>query len=351
MDNNLNNQNNSEEVDLFKLFNFFESKIKSVFRLVFNLFLWIHASFIRIIRDIFLNLKIILPLLIVSIVIGFIVDSKKDKIYYSEMYVTPHFDAKYELIGSVAYYNSLIESEDLDELSSHFNISAEDSKSLINFEISIGPESKNEQILQFNSFLKGVDSTTRSKMLFKDFIEDRNLYNAGMYLITARANKIDVFKNLNDGLNSSGKKSYSSVKQAETDKMLKLEEDNLKASLIETQNLKKTYLEVLKTESEKTNLSSSLTNSLGLQIEKTETKEDKLLDKELQILNKLSGIEKERIRNNKIFDNYSIFKDKGNLENLWYKTYKILFPLLMILILIFGSIFVRFYNYVLKYKV
>ena len=350
MDNKLNNQNNSEEVDLFKLFSFFESKIKSVFKRLFLVFKWVYVFFIRIFKDIFLNIKIISLLLIVSIIVGFIVDSKKDKIYYSEMYVTPHFDAKYELIGSIDYYNSLIKTEDIDELSSHFNITAEDSKSLIEFEIGIGPESKNEQILQFNSFLKGIDSITRSKMLFNDFIEDRNLYNASMYLITARATKMNVFKSLNNGLNSLGKESYSNVKQAETDKMLKIQEDNLKASLIETQSLKKTYLEVLKIESEKTNISSNLSNSLGLQIEKTETKEDKLLDKELQILNKLSAIKKERILNNKIFDNYSSFKEKGNLENLWYKTYKLLFPILMFLMLVFGSIFFRFYKYVLNYK-
>ena len=36
MGDNLNNKNNSEEIDLLQLFGFFENKLKSFFRLIFN---------------------------------------------------------------------------------------------------------------------------------------------------------------------------------------------------------------------------------------------------------------------------------------------------------------------------
>jgi hypothetical protein len=132
--------------------------------------------------------------------------------------------------------------------------------------------------------------------------------------------------------------------------MLKLEEESLQASLIEIKKLKETYLKVIEKESEKTNLTSSLGSSLGLQVEKTETKEDKLLDKELEIKNKLSAIKKDRILNNKIFENYSEFKEKGLKDNTWYRKYKITIPLLVLFLLISASIFFRFYKYVLNYK-
>jgi hypothetical protein len=85
-------------------------------------------------------------------------------------------------------------------------------------------------------------------------------------------------------------------------------------------------------------------------VEKTETKEDKLLEKELEIKNKLSAIKKDRILNNKIFENYSEFKEKGLKDIIWYRKFKITLPLLIITMLILGSVFFRFYKYVLNYK-
>jgi hypothetical protein len=350
MENNVNNQNTSEEVDLFKLFNFFESKIKSVFRLFYNFIHLIYGFFIKTIKDVFSNLKITIPLVVGAIVLGVVIDTYKDQVYYSQMYVTPNFDAKYELIGSIGYYNSLISLGDYEELSSRFNLSMEEAKSLVDFEIEIGPESKNEQILKFNGFLKGVDSITRTKLTFEDFINERNLYTAEKYLITARAKEYNIFKKLSAGLNKSVNETYSSVKQKEKNMVLKLEEENLQASLIEIKKLKETYLKVIEKESEKTNLTSSLGSSLGLQVEKTETKEDKLLEKELEIKNKLSAIKKDRILNNKIFENYSEFKEKGLKESSWTKKFKIIIPILVITMLILGSVFFRFYKYVLNYK-
>lgn len=350
MGNNLNEKNNSEEINLIQLFGFFEGKVLSVFNKLFNFFKSIFKLFMSVVKDVFLNLKIILSLLTLAIIAGVVIDMTKDKVYYSEMFVSPKFDSKYELIGNIDYYNSLIKLKDFDELSKRFELNIEEAKSLLEFEIEIGPESKNEQIIKFNSFLKEVDSTTKSKIIFKDFLEDRNIYHAGMYLIRARSTEYKVFKKLNEGLNNSVEKTFSSIKQKENDALLSLEEVNLKESLKEIQKLKATYLEVLEKEAEKTNVSSSIGSTLGFQVEKTETKEDKLLDKELEVLNKLNNIKKERILNNAIFENYSTFKEKGLLENTWYKKFKIVLPLLMLGLLFLFNVSRKFYTYALNFK-
>ncbi len=347
---NQNNQNSSEEVDLLKLFNFFENKIKSVFRLFFGFINSIFGFIIKTIQDIFSNLKFTIPLIVAAVVLGVVIDKYKGKVYYSEMYVAPHFDSKYELIGSIDFYNSLIKLEDYDELSKRFSLTKKEAEALVDFEIEIGPESKNEQIKEFSGFLKDVDSITRSKLAFEDFIDERNLYNAKIFLITARAKEYNIFKKLSKGLNTSVNQTYSSSKQKEEEVLLRLEEENLQASLKEIKALKTTYLKVIEKESEKTSISSSLENPLGLQVEKTETNEDKLLDKEIEILNKINAVKRKRILNEKIFDNYSQFKEKGLLDTTWYRKYKITIPLLTLTLMILGSVFFRFYKYVVKYN-
>ena len=187
-----NNQKQNEEVDLIVFFNLIGNAINKVLLFVKSIFTGLYGMFISVARVIFLNIKIIASVLIVAVIIGYVLDSLKQKIFYSEMFVVPKFQSKYELINNISYYNSLIKVKDIDELSNHFNISEAEAKSLVDFEIEIGPESKNEQLESFNGFLKTLDSSTKSKITFEDFIENRNIYTANIFLLRARSSNYKI---------------------------------------------------------------------------------------------------------------------------------------------------------------
>lgn len=344
------NNNKSEEVDLIVFFNLIGNAINKVLAFIASIFKGIYAVFISIAKGIFLNIKLIAGVAIIAVVLGTVMDKMKDKVYYSEMFVIPHFDAKYELINNVNYYNSLIKMKDTEELSKQFDINEEESKSLINFEIEIGPESQNEQLTDFNGFLKTLDSTTKSKISFEDYLENRNLYNSKIYLLRAKSTNYKIFKKLETGLSKSINNDFSDSAKKERDSVLKLEKENLELSLIGIQNLKEAYLKVLEKESDKNIVSSNLANTLGFQVEKTKTKEDELLLKEIETLNKLNDIKKELVLNDTLYDRVASFKEKGLLENVWYKNFKIITPILALLILgLFINLF-KFYKYTLNFK-
>ncbi|WP_304141568.1 hypothetical protein [Mesoflavibacter zeaxanthinifaciens] len=345
-----NNQKQNEEVDLIVFFNLIGNAINKVLLFVKSIFTGLHDMFISVARVIFLNIKIIASVLIVAVIIGYVLDSLKQKIFYSEMFVAPKFQSKYELINNISYYNSLIEVKDIDELSNHFNISEAEAKSLVDFEIEIGPESKNEQLESFNGFLKTLDSSTKSKITFEDFIENRNIYTANLFLLRARSSNYKIFKKLEKGLSTSINNEFSDIEKKKRDSVLMLEKENLEQSLVEVRKLKNAYLDVLQKESEKNVVSSNLGGTLGLQVEKTQTKEDEILNREIDILNKLNGIKKELVVNDKVFEKFSSFKEKGLLEDVWYKKYKVIFPVLGLVLLIFTASFVKFYKYVLNHK-
>ena len=171
-----------------------------------------------------------------------------------------------------------------------------------------------------------------------------------MFLLRARSHNYKIFKKLEGGLSKSINNVFSDIEKKKRDSVLILEKENLELSLVEVRKMKDAYLDVLQKESEKNIVSSNLGSSLGFQVEKTETKEDQLLTKELDILKQLNGLKKELVVNDEIFEKISSFKEKGLLEDVWYKKYKIIFPLIALVLLAMVGSFIKFYKHVVNYK-
>jgi len=347
---NASNNNQSEEVDLIVFFNLIGKGIQKIIQFIASIFKGIYAFFIACVRVIFVNIKIIAIVTIVALALGFALDKMKDPVYYSEMFVVPNFDSKYVLIENVNYFNSLIKLKDTEELSKQFNITTEESESLIEFEIEPAPESKNKQLMDFGFFMKELDSVTRSKVDYEEYLENESLYTTKMFLLRARTKNYKLFGKLEKGLSQSINNEYSDLKKQERDSVLRLEKETLELSLVEIRKIKDAYLSVLEKESEKTSVSSNLGGVLGLQVEKTQTKEDELLAQELATLNKLNAIKSELVLKNKIFDKVSSFREKGIAENIWYKKFKIIVPLAALIVLAFFGALFTFYKHVMRYN-
>lgn len=344
------NKNTNEEVDLIVFFNLIGNGINKVALFIKSIFVFIYGIFISTLREIFLNIKIVAGITFLALLVGFGIDYQKEKVFYSEMFVVPKFQSKYELINNISYYNSLIKIKDVDELSNQFNINEKEAQSLINFEVEIGPESKNEQLESFNGFLKTLDSVTKTKIIFEDYLENRNLYTANIFLLRARSKNYKIFKKLEQGLSKSINNEFSNSEKKKRDSVLVIEKESLEHTLTEVRIMKNTYLDILQKESEKNTVSSNLANTLGFQVEKTETKEDQLLAKEIAILDKLNTIKKELVVNDEIFSKISSFKEKGLLEDIWYRKFKIIVPFLALLILALTTSIFKFYKHVINYK-
>lgn len=343
-------KNTSNEVDILVFFNLIGDLLNKIFLFIKSIFIGIYRLFMLIIREVFLNIKIILAVSIIALIIGYVLDSQKEKVFYSEMFVVPKFQSKYELINSISYYNSLIAVGDTEELKSQFGINEDEAKSLIEFEVEIGPESKNEQLESFNGFLRTLDSTTKTKITFEDYLENRNIYTANIFLLRARSRNYKIFKKLEEGLSKSIYNDFSDTEKSKRDSVLILEKENLEQALVEVRKMKEAYLDVLQKESEKNIVSSNLGSPLGFQVEKSETKENELLTKELNILNQLNGLKKELVVNDEIFDKISSFKEKGLLEHYWYKKYKFILPILALIFLALATSFIKFYKHVINFK-
>ncbi len=344
------NNNKSDEVDLIVFFSLIGNVFNRFLAFIRSIFGGLYSIFIGIAKAVFLNIKLISIVLTIAICLGFAIDAFKSKVYYSEMYVRPFFDSKYELINTIEYYNSLIKLKDYDEFSKQLNISQEEAESIVEFEIEIGPETKNDQITEFNNFLKTFDSVRASKAEFKDFLENRNIYSADIYLIRARAKQYNIFKKLENSIELAMQNDFSEDSKKERDSVLSIEVEKLKKTLVEVRSMKQKYLNILDLEANKTSMVSNLDNAFGLKVDKSDTKEDELLQREVKLLNELSQINKELVTHNTIFDKISSFKEKGLIENIWYKKFKIILPILTLCLLCVFYLTNKFYNHTINYK-
>ena len=80
MGDNLNNKNNSEEIDLLQLFGFFEGKIKGFFKLIFSGLKSVFdllISFLQVLQQNFIKIAITV---IVAFGVGYLYDMNKPKI-------------------------------------------------------------------------------------------------------------------------------------------------------------------------------------------------------------------------------------------------------------------------------
>jgi len=321
--------NSSEEVDLIVFFNLIGNILNKVFNFINSIFKAIFSLVIYVIKVIIDSWKIILGVIIIAFSLGYILQTMKRPVYSSSMLVRPYFESKYQLINNINYFNSLIGSQDYETIKDIFSINEEEVKSIKNFAITPGPENENDKLVEYEEFLKKLDSNRAKDLSFKEFIDNRSIYSSNLFLLTAEAFKKDVFLSLEDGLNSSFSNKYSENKKKTRDSLITLQKDNIKANLREVDSLQQVYINVLKAEAGSKNSTISIGGeALSLPKEKTSTREYELLNKQIELRNKLQKLDEEKVEDDVFFDVISSFQKVGNPVSKLTEKYSIIFPAL-----------------------
>jgi hypothetical protein len=370
MDNNLNNQNNSEEVDLFKLFNFFENKIKSVFKLVFNSLKYVFSSLIFCLKVLIINVKIISLLFLTTVLIGFCLDYSSPKEFSSETLVEPYFDAKYQLNSNIQYYNSLIEDADYKTLSKIFEIDEVKAETIVAFEIFSGPETENALRKEYFSFIKeisiktkGIDGNEKNKtdvvvdqsvlnVSYDDFLEGRSVFSSSKFIIKIVSTDKNIFKNLTNGLNKSFDAEFSRKNIRKRDEILGLRKESILKSIKDIDSLQKVYVEAFK-ENSKSKSNKLKMGDGGLEIadNKVETREYDLLLQKQQLTEELQLIEEEKVNDDAVFDVISSFPAIGKVERKSILERNIvILPLISLLLFLIGLILVNTFKFIKEYE-
>ena len=341
----------SEEVDLIQFFKLIGNMFDRLFRFIGHIFKSIFSVIIYAIKAIINNFKIIVIAMVVAAAIGYGLEITKKPVYVSNMLVQPYFDSKFQLVTNVNYYNALIEDKDYMQLSNLFKIEEAYAKKILEFEISPGPETENDRILEFEQFIKQVDSSRAKKINFKDFLENRSIYSGSVYKIEVKSFKKDIFRSLEEGLNSTFTNTYSVKKMQKRDSLISIDRQRILKSLNQVDSLQDVYINVLKEESNSSRGGTiTLKDGMSLVQERIKTKEFELLDKELQLRQSLSNLDAQKVEEDVFFDTLSSFQDVGSEHNSLTSKYSFIFPLISFIILIMVFMLNRVVKFVNNYE-
>ena len=239
MSKDLPQQPQSEEVDLAQLFKLIGSAFDRLFSFIGSIFKAIFSVVIYALKAIIVNFKIIVIVVFLAFIAGIALEKLQPDTYKSQMLVKPYFESKYQLITNINYYNALIEEKDFDQLGGLFSIESNFAEQLVVFEIAPGPETENDRVLQFDKFIRGLDSIRAQEISFNDFIENRSIYSGDVFEINVISKKKDIFRSLETGLNKTFANTYSSKKMQKRDSLLVLDKARIHQSLADIDSLKR----------------------------------------------------------------------------------------------------------------
>lgn len=326
----------SEEVDLFQLFNMIGGLFNKLFNFIGSIFKAIFSVFVYALKAIISNFKILAISMLAAAILGYGLQKSRTPVYTTFMLVKPYFDSKYQLITNIGYYNALIANKDKETISKIFNISEEEAKSISGFEVNPGPETENERIIQYDTFIKQIDSIRAQDISYEDFIENRSIYSGNeLYEIHVFSQQKDIFKKLEPGLNISFENTYSKKKMIKRDSLIDIQRTVLKNQIRVIDSLQKVYIAVLEEESKATKAQINLGESNGFPLvnEKSQTREYDLLKEKIKLQNELRALDEQQTEENTFFDIISGFQEVGNEYTKWTDHLIIIFPLLVFLIL------------------
>ena len=327
-------KNASEEIDFGPIFNALSAIFTGIKSAVVYLVWKSYSLVIYSIKAIIVNYKVIVPVLLLAFLAGLFNEKKSKPLYNSKMLVMTYFDSKYQLVENLNYYNALIANKDTNELSRVFKIDVIDLESLYSFEISPGLETRNDQLKYYDTYLKQIDTSMTEVISFDEFIKNRDLLSGNLFEINVIAEKKDVFRKLENGLKGSFANNHSVKVKSKRDSSLTLKSKTIKSQIEQINDLKETYVSVLKQQAETPNLKMGF-SEIPVTEELPRTFEYDLLKTELSLRDRLRDIEETKIKYNEFYDILSSFQETGTRYKSLTTNYKIVYPLYVFILMIF----------------
>jgi len=333
MSNKIPETQSTEEVDLGQIFKLIGRLFDRLYNFIASIFLAIFTTIISALKAILRNFKLISAVVLISSILGFIKEKTKPESYSSSMMVKTFFDTKYQLNTNIDYFNAIIADGNFNALSTTFEISKESAEKITEFKIEPGPETENSRILQYEGFIRSIDSLRAQNISYEDFVDNRSIYTGNLFVITVMSTEIDVFLKLGKGFSKTFVNLFSKERKRKRDSIITIQEQSLLASIKQIQILKDVYINVLEEESKSTKASINIGDGFPLQQSKTVTKEFDLLKEELDLLNQLAVLEEEKIEDDVLFEVVSDFQAFGKQSTSIFEKYSLILPVISFVLL------------------
>ncbi|MBJ7879671.1 hypothetical protein [Gelidibacter salicanalis] len=337
----------SEEVDLGQLFKLIGNVFDRFFRFIGRIFTGIFGVillFLFFIQKHFLKFIIVV---VAGVIIGAIIDIKKEPEYISTMVIEPNFNSVQQLYNNIAFYNELAKANDFLSLSEALDITDEEALSIREFSVESYSD-ENQKIILFDQFVRSLDSTTQKAIDMKAYLENFNSLDARFHTISVIASDNTVAKKIQPAIISSiSNNSYFNLQKDISDSNIKLQDSLYKKQITEIDSLQLLYKRVMLREAERAVQGTNI--SLGEQGTQN-NKELSLINKMEELKLGLVELNEERGNKSSILNVISDFPRKGVREKGLLKSYKFLVPAILLILTVLTLLLVSLNTYLKNYK-
>tara|TARA_B110000902_G_C14175691_1_gene538581 strand:+ start:55 stop:1107 length:1053 start_codon:yes stop_codon:yes gene_type:complete len=349
MSDKLPQEPDNSEVDLSQVFSAIGRLFKNLFLFLKKIFEGLFSILIKSLKVVVNNFKLFTISLMLICVLGFIADKFKKPVYTSDMLVKTYFGSIYQLAKNVDYFNALVESNSVEQLSNIFNIDTISSSQIIDFDIKIGPETKNDLLIEYYEYIKSIDSFLAEDLTFDDYIENRNILEGSIFSITATSHQMDVFHSLEKGFINTFENDYSKKLKKIRDESLDIKKAVYEKELVKIDSLQQIYIKIIKTESDNTLNDIAPSSLFPIMQQRTETREYDLFLEELKVRDKLRVINEILIEESDYYDILSGFNNIGSQKLELMDRFAVTLPMLtfMLMFLIFSLM--KAFKYIKNY--
>ncbi|HKK12469.1 MAG TPA: hypothetical protein VJ945_06530 [Flavobacteriaceae bacterium] len=349
MNKKIQEQPDSEEVDLGQLFKLIGNAFNRFFRFIGSI---LNGLFLAFVWLVFFFKRHAIKIVIAAVLgfgFGFLKEKISRPIYQSSVIVKQNYDTGKNLYGLIDYYNQLIKDKDTLTLKLMLGTPTQLASSIKSIEIK-PTISETQLIKNYDNYIKGLDSTLAATIDYETYYENIDLWEFGEQEISIkskeRTNLSSVFDKIVENINKS---EYFKRENEKDINQLNNREAALRQVLTKGDSLQNVYKRVLEMPLDQASGSqTSITIEGSDQIDKT--KEFELYKSEIEIRRELVQIEREREDKEQILEIVTNKQDTAILNNnvvIFNREfsqklfYTLAFALITILILL-GLNFIKF---------
>ncbi len=340
--------NQDYEIDLGSLFIGMGNKISNLFNGIINLVKSFFKSLILFIIFIKKNFVKLVIVSAIGMLIGFSMDyfRKTEDTFETSMTLSPNFGSTLQLYKSVEMFQSMIDLQNYELLSTKLNITLEEAQSLVSF--SVEPYvSELDKVVAYRTFLSKADSITAQNYSFDNYFKTIAVEDFSNHIISVIAKKNDIFSKLKEPILISiiSNKYFADIKETSYKNLL-AKRENLNVSKGQLDSLRVFYKKIMVLNAKRT---ASGTNIFMAESEKTQDKELIVFNKYMDLNDELLAVTRDIINEREIVNVVSDFNEVGSKTRPWFIYYSILGLIFGIGLGVFGLLIIEFNKWLQRY--
>ena len=338
----------NNDIDLGELFRMIGRAFNRLFAFLRNVFLFLFDVIIRTLIIIKQHILKFVIVAILSIIVGFFIDSRQPPIYSSTMTVNTNYDSARQLYTNIRYYNNLAEERDSTTLSKIFGVKPEEASKLIGFYIE-PVVTENQLIKAYNDFLKVSDTSlirdnTITYIKFKSNLDplDYEKHKIGIASLQK-----GIFSELQEELvNYNIENDY--IKRSKDIRILNLEEEQkgLQKQLAAIDTLRNVYNQSILSESKKT---SSAQTTIQMSASTVKTNESELFAINDKITKEIIKLKREKELGARVIEVLNNFSP-GSQGNNFFNSFLFRIPLVTLSLLLIFILLRELNSYLNRYN-